>query len=146
MAEQLTEWVKGPVTVLQRGRFQVIVERAVERDRFDVERRVFVVAGFAPYGRPYQAVLRACGCDREACTRSHDGSDCRRCHGHVEKHVEHAEALAVLVLRSYGSAHRPNIPTRGGHSAMRIEHVAAAIGMTVEQYRAQIELAHGGAS
>ena len=106
----------------------------------------------------YRAVLERC--DRDGCA---DGSytECRRmlnergqhttggknsvdawlrhiktrCHGWHDGRVED---FAKAVLNTYGHRNAPSLPTRGRHAPMPVERVADALGLTVEQYQAEL--------
>ncbi len=114
----MSEWLLGEVVAELFGKHAayVTVTRGLETDG----RRVFVIAGRARGTRPYRAAIPACPCDLVWCSRQ-----CKR----------HSARQS-----------RPSLPSRGAPGAMKPEAVADVLGITVDEYRARLELARGGAA
>lgn len=113
----------------------------------------------------FRAVLERC--DRDGCAPGGYLVECRRKLNHRGQHetggrnsvdawLRHAKThchswhdgriddLIAAVLRTYGKgqrAHRATLPTRGGHGPMRVEQIAEALDLTVDEYRARLALA-----
>lgn len=129
----------GPITLYGTKGASVTITLVVLAKRHRYE-----VVGRAP-GRhdTYRATIPRCLCERKPCVKERRECSNDHCHRSAfgEQHLEHVEVLAAAVLRTYGKK-MPSVNAllkgRQHFGPMAAAQVAEELGITVDEYRAEL--------